>query len=375
MKDYRNRFIKNFQKLSGVMLNESFLFEGDERRIYDDIAKMFMENNFRNGMFVSLGYINSVEIPKRIFPSSENEQSAMSLIKDAQNENLSNKEVQIIKSLIEDKTWSDTKSGSILNTKKQPKKYFDMPSEYASIIQFNRYTFNWMDMDNLSRNFDSQRKSEIELRKRFGFGKGEDEYSDTDWRKKMGSTGRPKYRGITLDPSIDMKDNNRGSSYKQKIGDFPLYGDVDMEGNPRIDPVLNQQRMALRQNISTGLSKPNTMYFYVDNEGNLHQVSYKFVKFLSEEIKEVKSSKDIVDDLADDEAEFVKEMEILNKKYFVTQFLTNRIAYMTATVIDDKTKEKKPIYFKNNNIEVLDDIKINKQQIDSLISKFIKEQL
>lgn len=372
MENYNSRFIKNFNRLTGVSLNESIIFEGESRDVYSDLSKMFMENNFRNGMFVSLGYINLVELPKRVFPTDQNENKARELINDAEKEGLSNKEVNIIKSIVSDKIWSDTKSGNILNTKKQPKKYFDLSSEISSIIQFNRYTFNWMDIKNLSKNFDDLRNSEIELRKKFGFGKSEDEYPEGDWRKRMSKTGRPKYRGISLDPSIDSKDNNRGSSYKDKIGDFPLYGDVDMDGNPRIDPNLKQQKMALRQNISTGLSKPSTMYFYVDSEGNLNQISYKFVKFISEEIKEVRSSKDIVEELVEDEMDFINGMEELNKKYFVTQFLTNRIAYMTATVIDEKTKNKKPIYFKNDNIDVLDNIKINKQQLDSLVSKYIK---
>jgi hypothetical protein len=296
-KTLKESFISNFQRLNGILLNEDLLFENTNRIIYNDISKMFMENNLKNGMFVNLGYLNAVDIPKRVFPTEQNELAAKQIINDAENNNLTPKDIELIKSIIENEIWNKTKQGEILNTKKQPKKYFDLPNELSSILQFNRYNFNWMDMNSLSKNYDTQRNSEIEIRKKYGFGKEENEYPENDWRKKLSSTGRPKYRNTHLDPSIDKQDSNRGSSYKEKIGDFPIYGDVDMDGNTRIDPKLNQQRMALRQNISSALKRPETLYFYVDPNGNLNNVSENFVDFISNKIKELKQSTSISDEL------------------------------------------------------------------------------
>jgi hypothetical protein len=373
MKNYKERFIKNFQKLSGVMLNESMLFEAESRLVYNDMLKMFQENDFKNGMFASLGYFNQVVMPKEIYPNEQNEMTAMELINAAQKNGLNDIEVKLIKELIGSGDWKDVKSGIVLTAKKQPKKFFKLSSDFPAIFKFERYIFNYMDHISLAKNFDDSRKSEIEVRRKYGFGKPKEEYPKKNWREKETSTGRLKYRGITLDPQIDPRDVNKGSSYKEKLGDFPLFGDVDMNRNRRIDPDLNMQRVAFKQNINANLRKGDYFYYLIESDGTMHQVTERFVEFFSGELKEVGSSKNIIDELEEDEAEFEKEVKAITNKYHVKQFLTHHIAFMSATVYDAKTKESKPIYYINDKLNKYLKVNINTSQLNDLINKYLKD--
>ena len=344
----------------------------EDRAAYTNLLQMFQENNLRPGSFIALGYVNAVEIPKRIFPTNANEEYANKLINAADEFGLSELEIKLLKEFISDEIWQKTKAGEIqLKSKKAPKTYFEWDNRFAGIIQFNRYVLNYMDRQSLAKNFQKQRDSEIELRRKYGFGKDDDQYPEDDWRRKVGSTGRPKYRGVGIEPAIDPRDANKGSTYKDKFGDIPVYGDIDKEGNPRINPQTGYQRMTLRQNISSNLKRLNTDYFLVDEEGNLNPISYKFVNFFKKYVKQVRDG--VVDELQDEEKQFVEELKNIESQYFSTQFISDRIAYITATVEDDKTKEKKPIYFYNDKLDVLEQFPVNTQQLQNHINQYMKD--
>lgn len=344
----------------------------EDRAAYTNLLQMFQENNLRPGSFIALGYVNAVDIPKRIFPTNANEEYANKLINAADEFGLSELEIKLLKEFISDEIWQKTKAGEILlKSKKAPKNYFEWDNRFAGIIQFNRYVLNYMDRQSLAKNFQKQRDSEIELRRKYGFGKDDDQYPEDDWRRKVGSTGRPKYRGVGIEPAIDPRDANKGSTYKDKFGDIPVYGDIDKEGNPRINPQTGYQRMTLRQNISSNLKRLNTNYFLVDEEGNLNPISYKFVNFFKKYVKQVRDG--VVDELQDDEKQFVEELKNIKSQYFTTQFISDRIAYITATVEDDKTKEKKPIYFYNDKLDVLEQFPVNTQQLQNHINQYMKD--
>ena len=48
---------------------------------------------------------------------------------------------------------------------------------------------------------------------------------------------------------------------------------------------------------------------------------------------------------------------------------------MTATVTDDKSGEKKAIYFYNDNLNVLQEFTVNKEQLDTIIKDSLGEDL
>ena len=331
----------------------------EDRAVYTNLLQMFQENNLRPGSFIALGYVKGVEIPKRVFPTNANEEYANKLINAADEYGLSDMEVNILKEMITSEIWGKTKAGEIqLKKKKAPKTYFELDNKLSGIIQFNRYVLNYMDRASLAKNFKKQTDSEIELRRKYGFGRDDYEYPEDDWRQKYGGTGA-------------MKVTNRGgSTYKDKPGNIPVYGDLDKEGNPRINPKTGFQRMTLKQNISSNLKRLDTDYFLVDEDGNLNQISYKFVNFFTKYVKQVRDS---VKELQDEEKQFVEELKNIENQYFSTQFISDRIAYITATVEDDKTKEKKPIYFYNDNLDVLEEFPVNIQQLQNHINQYMKD--
>lgn len=351
------------------LLNE---LDYTNRKIYYDLLKMFQENNFKNGSFVSLGYFNKVEIPKRFYPSEKNTQKALDLLKTS-NPNEDAVWPDLVKGMVEKPLWSDTLQGKVFNKSKKLKSYIEheevLGEDFSGIIKFSRYTFNFQDANSLGKSFASQKEAEIELRRKYGFGKEEHEYDPSDWRLKMGSTGRLKYRGHQLEPIVDLKDVNKGSSYVKRLGDFPIWGDYDMEGNARTNELTNLQNLSLRQNISGNLKKEESKYFLVKKNGDMIPVPKNFVRFLEYDVKQnvIKA----IEELEDDEKEFNEQMKILQNKHVVTQFITNKIAFFVGGTENDKTKEKQKIIFYNRNLNLLDDNQdINKKQMDD----FIKSQ-
>ena len=64
---------------------------------------MFQENNFRRGAFVTLGYLKSEDVPKRIYPSEGAENAVINFIKNETG--LSEMEINSIKNIIEKEEW------------------------------------------------------------------------------------------------------------------------------------------------------------------------------------------------------------------------------------------------------------------------------
>lgn len=377
--DNRQRLFELMRKIDPSFNIKKVLTEGfvgtlneGERVMYNNLLQLFQENNLATAKYIAIGYVNAVAVTKRAYPTDSNEAYANKLIQTAEEIGLTDLEVSLLKEFISSDLWTKTKSGQILlKGKKDPKTHFDIDSKFSSIIQFNRYVLNYQDRAALAKNFQDQKDAEMNLRRKYGFGQPEDQYPDDDWRRKLNKLGKPKYRGTGIEPLIHPDDVNKGSTYKDKLGDFPLQGDVDKEGNPRIDPVTGYQRMSLRQNIATNMLRDTTQYFLVDEQGNLNKVSYRFVNFFTKYLK--KPEGEGAEELQGDEKEFVAELETILSRYKPMTFLSDRLAYMTATVEDDKTKEKKPVYFYNDKLDILEAFPVNIQQLQNYINQYLKD--
>lgn len=341
-----------------------------ERTAYTNLMRLFQENNMQSAKFIGLGYFMAKEIKKRIFPTEENEAYARNLIQNSEKYNISQHEIDVLKKYIESDVWGQTKRGErIKKSKKEPYAYYDREDNW-SIIQLTRYTIKYMSPKDLGKSYADMSDKEIELRRKYGFGK---EYPEDDWRWKKGSRGGYTYGGAGERPIA----GKGGTSYVEKMGDFPLYGDVDMEGKSRIDPETGYQPMALRQNIAEHVAIMDSQYFLVDEDGKPYPVTYKFANFFLKEIlKQTTKGETLVKELEREEEEFANELKKIKSLYVSKQFLDNNIAYLTATVIDDNTKEKKPIYFINNRIDIGTKklrVNVNREKLKPYILQHLKE--
>lgn len=349
------------------------LFEADysQRDIYSNILELFQKNNLRNGSFVSLGYFNKVKIQAKLYPTQANTMKAMELIKSKSQDDTSDWDEKL-NSMINNPMWSDTMNGKVIGSNKKPKQFINQETlfgeEISGLIKFSRYTFNFQDSSSLSKSFQKSKEEEMEIRRKYGFDKEDSDFDVNDWRLKQNSSGRYKYRGPGVEPRVDPRDVNKGSSYVQGLGNIPIYGDVDLQGNQRTDDLTNNQRMTIRQNISSKIKQEEAKYFLVYKNGTMTQVPKNFIDFFVKDLKP--QVEDAIEELVDEEKQFVKELNDLKNKYFVTQFITDKIAFFVGTVQDDKTKQFKKIAFINKNLNLLDDNRdIDKQQLDSFISK------
>ncbi|HPC09654.1 MAG TPA: hypothetical protein PLN85_01115 [archaeon] len=370
----KQRLFEIMGKLDPTFKNIFLLNEGKspERVVYRDLFKVFMENDFSIRRLIGIGYANTVEINKKIYPTDKNEEYARKLIERGKDYGLSDVEVQLISDFINSDDWVKTKSGEILYKsgakKNTPKPYFDINPKYLKIVRFARYQFNFQDREELAKNFSGQTDQIVKLRQKYGFGKGEENYPEDDWRRKLNRFKRPKYHGLGIYP--DITGSPSGSKYKEPLGNLPFFGAVDDKGNREIDPKTGRQKYVMRQNISTGFKNKSKDYFFVEEDGNMIKVHENFVNFFRYYLGD--PSDKSIEKMDDEEAKFVEEMKEITGKYFSTQFFPEKLAFITATPTDAKTGEKKPLYFYNDNLDILEDFKININQLKEYIAKYIK---
>lgn len=346
-KDTKERLYEVMSRLDHSFINEKFQSLNETERVaYTNLMKLFQENNMQSAKFIGIGYFMGKEIKKRIFPTEQNEKYARDLIENPQKYNISQYEIDVLKQYIESEIWQKTKRGERLKKDKKSAYAFYNREDEWSIIQLTRYTIKYMTPEGLGKSYSDMSDKEIELRRKHGFGK---DYPEDDWRWKKGPRGGYTYGGAGERPIA----GKGGSSYVEKMGDFPLYGDVDKEGKSRIDPETGYQRMALRQNVAEHVAIMDSQYFLVDTDGKTYPVTYKFANlFLKEILNQSKKTESSVKELEKEEEEFANELKVIKAQHISKQFIDSKIAYITATVIDDETKEKKPIYFINDRINI-----------------------
>jgi hypothetical protein len=342
------------------------------RVAYNDIIQLMMKQDFQRTLFYSIGYINSVKLPAKFYPTDINTQKIQSYVNspEAQGDPWAKK----LGDFASSSHWSNVKSGQVLNKQKKPIHYIETnATEFKSMISFAHYVLNWQNSAALGQSFKDQDDKEQELRRKHGFGKPEDEYPENDWRRAKDDKGEYYHGGTGARRIVKQAYVNNGSSYKEKFmdTDLPIYGDVDMGGDTRVDDKLQSQRWSLRQNSAPNLRKPKMDYYMVDGEGHISPIGKSLRFLITNDMKQVRAKNTVERELAEDEAAFVAELKQFNAQYASTRhtFILNQVAYIVATVKGANGSEA--MYYVNPNVQVLEDTQVNAGELSALVNKHL----
>lgn len=350
---------------SNYLINESSI---GRLNFNGKIEDFFNTIDIKKGFWVSLGYIQEYPLSK-IYPE---------LNKDEFNQGFSN---------LEQNSRFYGKMKNFINspefTNPSGRKYGGFKSmanvDFSSVLLTASYTFNWGNVSSLAKHFEKYRKGELDIRRKYGFGKPEDEYTMDDWRRK------PEYKGLGLYPISTPMKNDDGSDRHYPYtnlanGDINLYNDNDVYGNNRLSKRKNgdeYQKQALKFGLAD-VSKQWKTYYIIDKQGEIDAVSNNLANLFSKPKGISKKFK--VDTLQGEEKEFANEMNsfLYIRDRATKEWIIDNIAYIVGTGYDRTTGELlQGARWINPNIKEMfpDNIKQDELQtiIDNSISKSTKD--
>lgn len=342
-KNFREAVLEEMKRIG--VLDEAHDFSN--RVEYTDLIKFLEENNFQNGKFVSLGYYNSVDV-KLVYPSQQSLDKANTLMDKYPNEPWKNK----LHDMVTSQAWQHAQNGERSEEEKKNKIIRNIQGHLAldnpmpTLISFDSYSWNWLDRNSVAKAFGRHTEEEKELRRRFGFGYDEDSYPETDWHRRVDAKGNSVYGGTGIMRQVKSS-AGIGTYLDDSYADYNLWGDTDAEGNPRHNEE-GEQKLVMRQVLSSPKQQRHSYFIVIDNK--LMSVPDALHYYLKNDTKAIKAVQNAQQQLSQDEAEFKKELDAMKKNHqsMVKQWDTKKIAFIVATVIDEKTKQKKRVYYIND---------------------------
>lgn len=297
------------------------------RRLSYDPMEFFAMNKIKNGWTVAIGYLMTPDETKLTFgPRSrkyniaQNDEKLAEIIEKYNGTDWAEKLKEIRES---------SKYQAALETGKSAP--FDLGD--CTIIKIGRYNFNWRDKEANARDWERRDNMELDIRRKYGFGKDDTEYAENDWRRN------PKYGGVGIRRVI--------ASGKQGIARYQgdhdtLYTHIDNNG-----------KMAIRQQLAQRNGDQSKWYF-VDGTGVMSELPNEVVNFLRFAYKQVKTSDGTVDidQMEEDERNFKAEIEALQKKNSneIKTLLMDRILYMVATAVNIHGEHEPVAYVNDKSI-------------------------
>ena len=318
------------------------------RRLSHDPMEFFAMNKIKNGWTVAVGYLMTPTETKLTYgPSTKKYNIAQN---DAQ-----------LAALIE--KYKGTPWAAKLDEIRQSPKYqaamisgksapFDLGG--CNIIKIGRYNFNWRDKEANARDWERRGNMELDIRRRYGFGKDESEYAENDWRRN------PKYGGLGVRRVI--------SSGKQGIAKYQgdhdtLYTHIDNNG-----------KIAIRQQLAQRNGDQSKWYF-IDEAGIMTEMPKEAIYFLRDAYKHVKTSDGVADleKMEEDERNFKREIKELRdkNKHEIKQLLMERIIYMVATTVNNQGEHEPVAYVNDQTIYETYDY-LNKTEMMKVITPWLR---
>jgi hypothetical protein len=223
----------------------------------------------------------------------------------------------------------------------------------CNIIKLGRYKFNWRNQVKNAEYWEKNNNDVIELRRKYGFGKDEDSYSETDWRRK------PVYGGVGLRKVL--KSGTQGVSKYQPGMHDTLYTSKD-------------GKMALRQQLARE-NNDRSVWFFVDEFGKMTEIPKDVIYFLMHSFSKIKNNKGTVDLQAmdEDERNFKAELAALDMKTHkaTKTMLLDSVLYIAGTTTG-KNGEKISIAYVNDQTIYQEYPFLKKSEINKIIAPWIK---
>lgn len=343
----------------------NFLMESSIGRLdfNGNIEEFFNTIDIGKGFWVSLGYIQNYDLTK-IYP-------------DKNRMSFNNEFSKIDKgSRLYGKMNKFMNSSEFLSP--TGRKYAGLNSmkshDFNSVLLTASYTFNWGDIVSLAKSYQARNEEEMQIRKKYGFGKDESEYPEDDWRRN------PNYGGLGLMPQKEPKRKNPDGSevkspYTNKANtEINLFRDNDTYGNDRMSTRKDgteYQKHAFKFSLND-VKKQWKTYYLIDNNGEIDGVENNLAYLFSKPTASKKA--DLESIINNDEKEFAKEMNEYIKKCDMSTkiWLLDNIAYIVGTGYDKQTGEllQGARWTNPNIIEMFPD-SIKRDELDTIISNAI----
>lgn len=322
--------------------------------------------------FVGLGYIQGYsniknDGPVKIYPKSPGFDSTFrgEIGKVDPNSRVSGK----LNNMLNDPEYQNPTGRAYAGVKSMANSFFQ------GVVKITNYVFNWGNAEALSNFYEKNRQNIANIRLKHGFGDGDDNYSDDDWRRRASSTGKSVYGGLGANPESTPKKNPDGSDV---VGPFhiklnpeaSIYGDNDTYGNAtyKTRPDGTQyQRRALR----FGLSNINNQwehYCLVDNNGEVDEVENSLAAIFHKRSVPQNFKKYIDNQTQQDEINFINDLQSeIDKQHEAEKtWMEDNIAYIVGKGKDKYTGSDMLFRWVNKNI-VIDRINVNPQELQSVI--------
>lgn len=318
------------------------------RRLSYDPMEFFAMNKIKNGWTVAIGYLmtpdetNLTFGPRtRKYNIAQNDEKLAEIIEKYEGTEWAEKLKEIRES---PKYQAALQSG-----KSAP---FDLGG--CTIIKIGRYNFNWRDKEANARDWERRDNMELDIRRKYGFGKDESEYAENDWRRN------PKYGGVGVRRVV--KSGTQGIARYQGEHDT-LYTHIDNNG-----------KMAIRQQLAQR-NGDHSKWYFVDEAGVMSELPKEVVDFLRFAYKDVKNKKGEVDinQMEEDERNFMAEIEAFNKKKNseIKTMVLERILYIVATTVNSQG-EHEPVAYVNDK-SIYDTYKfLNKAEMMKVIRPWLR---
>lgn len=324
------------------------------RHIGDNPLDFLATNHIQNGHFVSIGYLSDTKLAlSKRYITPENDAELANRI-------ANNPDSRFGQDFAKARLGAKYQKG--LSGQSKTGEFEISP---VHILKMTRYNFQWKNAEKLRQDYE-ERELPLEqaIRKHHGFTEFDsaNEFDETDWHVKKNSKGGWKYGGPSIFPEV--ADGNKSGLGWKPIGG----GEADFFEHEKT------HNISFRQVMSDKNIKSYELYYVSEDDGVLNPFDQDTYNFLKDGFGRAKVE-NAIEDVLDEEKAFLKDMEILGRKFNHFNFKWERILYFcgsTAGVNSDGGIEYEPFIWINDAVVAKEFPFLDKNEIDDMIERSVR---